>query len=100
MPIPGLFVESRYGATFAVQARRGGPPTRASALSLAAHVPAVRVQDARALVDRPGDAAAGEAVAWRALLPRRVDRRPVGQADGGAVVEVADDDRPPALAGV
>src|SRR3954469_12901949 len=99
MPIPSLFVESPYRATFAVQGP-GGPPTRASALPLAAHLLALRVQDARALVDRPGDPAAGEAVAWAALLPRRVDRRPVGQADGGAMVEVSDDDRPPVLAGV
>src|SRR3954464_7332453 len=99
MPIPRLFVESPYRAPFAVQGP-GGPPTRASALPLAAHLPAVRVQDAGALVDRPSDPAAGETVAWAALLPHRVDRRPVGQADGGAVVEVADHDRPPVLAGV
>src|SRR4051812_28263824 len=99
MPVPRLFVDSAYRATVAHQGP-GGPPTRASALPLAAHLPALRVQDARALVDRPGDLAAGEAVAWATLLPRRVDRRPVGQADGGAVVEIADHDRPPVLAGV
>src|SRR3954453_1747184 len=99
MPIPKLFVDSAYRATVAHQGP-GGPPTRASALPLAAHLPALRVQDARALVDRPGDPAAGEAVAWCALLPRRADRRPIGQADGGAVGEGAGDERPPVLAGV